>query len=107
MKRQLLTASVLVAMAASMAQAQGADGKTVYDANCKKCHGATGAPAPVMKKKFDKLAAFNAAFFKTRTEEDVVKAIAKGKGDDMKPYGEKLSADEIKAVSKYIRTLGQ
>jgi mono/diheme cytochrome c family protein len=105
MKKQMLVAGLLLA-AASVAGAQGADGKAVYEANCKKCHGAAGVPSAGIKKMNPKIEDLNAAFFAKRTEADLVKQITEGK-DKMKPFKDKLKADEIAAVAKYMRTLGK
>ncbi len=106
MKKQLLALGTLIALSgiANVAMAQGADGKAIYDANCKKCHGATGAPSAGIKKMNPKIETFDAAFFGKRTDADLVKGITEGK-DKMKPFKDKLKADEIAAVAKYIRTL--
>lgn len=93
-----------LAFAASTAAAQGADGKTVYEANCKKCHGVTGKPSDGIKKMNPKIETFDAAFFAKRSDAELVKGITEGKGK-MKPFNDKLKADEIAAVAKYIRTL--
>ena len=104
--KHLLTASLLLAVSASFASAQGVDGKAVYDANCKKCHGATGAPSAAIKKMSPKIATFDAAFFANRTDADLEKQISVGK-DKMKPFKDTLKPDEIAAVAKYIRTLSK
>ena len=57
----LLGIGLLVA-GAQRASAQAADGKAVYDENCKKCHGVIGIPPKNMKAKYEKIATFNAAF---------------------------------------------
>jgi len=106
MKKQLLVLGVLLAASATVASAQGADGKALYEANCKKCHGATGAPSAAIKKMNPKIEAFDAAFFAKRSDADLVKGIAEGK-DKMKPFKDKMKPDEISAVAKYIRTLGK
>lgn len=101
-------APVVVPVAAPSAPAEtSADGRTVYTENCKKCHGATGAPSPVMKKKFDKLAAFDAAFFANRSDDSIVTILTKGKSEGMKSFKDKMSADEMKAVAAYIRTFAK
>jgi mono/diheme cytochrome c family protein len=94
----------LLAASATLASAQ--DGATVYEANCKKCHGATGAPSAAIKKMSPKIATFDAAFFANRNDAEVVKQITVGK-DKMKPFKDKLTPDEIAAVAKYIRTLAK
>jgi mono/diheme cytochrome c family protein len=91
-------------LAVSTAAAQGADGKTLYEAQCKKCHGLTGKPSEGIKKMNPKIEAFDAAFFAKRTDADLVKGIAEGK-DKMKPFKDKMKPEEIAAVAKYIRTL--
>ena len=108
MKTQLLVFGVLFAASGAIASAsaQGADGKAVYDANCKKCHGAAGTPSEAIKKMSPKIAEFNAAFFAKRSDADLEKQITEGK-DKMKPFKDKLKSDEIAAVAKYIRTLGK
>jgi mono/diheme cytochrome c family protein len=101
--RSFFLLGVLAAVSTS-ATAQGADGKAVYEANCKKCHGATGKPSDAIKKMNPKIETLDAAFFAKRTDADLVKQIAEGK-DKMKPFKDKLKADEIAAVAKYMRTL--
>jgi mono/diheme cytochrome c family protein len=104
--RSIFMLGVLAAAISTSAAAQGADGKAVYEANCRKCHGPAGKPSDAIKKMSPKIATFDAAFFEKRTDEDLVKQITEGK-DKMKPFKDKLSADEIAAVAKYIRTLGK
>ena len=101
--RSIFLLGVLAALSTG-ASAQGADGKAAYDANCKKCHGATGKPSDAMKKMYPTIAAFDAAFFAKRTDADLAKQIADGK-NKMKPFKDVLKADEIAAVARYIRTL--
>jgi mono/diheme cytochrome c family protein len=102
--RSFLLVGVLAAAISSAAAAQGADGKAVYEANCKKCHGATGKPSDAIKKMSPKIETFDAAFFANRNDAALIKGITEGK-DKMKPFKDKLSPDEIAAVAKYIRTL--
>ena len=102
--RSVFLFGVLAAALSTSAAAQGADGKAIYDANCKKCHGVTGKPSDAIKKMNPKIETMDAAFFAKRSEADVVKQITEGK-DKMKPFKDKLKTDEIAAVAKYIRTL--
>ena len=104
--RSLFLFGVLAVALTTRAAAQGVDGKTVYDENCKKCHGATGTPVAPMKKKYEKLAAFDAAFFANRSADSVVAILTNGRGDNMKSFKEKLKPEELAAVAKYIRELG-
>ncbi len=85
--------------------AQAPDGKAVFDAHCRKCHGTTGRPTPAMKKLLPELPVWDAAFFDKRSEEDVVAVLLNGKGKNMKPFKELLKPEEMAAVARYIRTL--
>lgn len=104
--KNLITAGLMLAVSASFASAQGANGKAIYDANCKKCHGAAGTPSAAIKRMTPKIATFDAAFFANRTDADLEKQITVGK-DKMKPFKDKLKPDEIASVAKYIRTLSK
>lgn len=107
MKRVILAGLMLAAAGfVSKAGAQAVDGKVVYDANCKKCHGATGVPSKTMVAKSPKLVAFDAAFFAKRSDDSVVKDITNGKGK-MPAYKTKLKPAEIAAVAKYVRTFAK
>src|SRR5450756_2326574 len=80
MKRVVLAGLVFAASGAiSNAGAQTVDAKTVYDANCRKCHGVAGTPPKAMAAKFPKIAAFDAAFFAKRSDDSVVKVLTNGK----------------------------
>lgn len=105
--RSLFLFGVLAAALSTRAAAQGVDGKTLYDENCKKCHGATGTPVAPMKKKYEKLAAFDAAFFAKRSDDSVVAILTQGKGDNMKSFKEKMKPDEMAAVARYIRSFAK
>ncbi len=102
--RYVVAAAVFVLANHAPLQAQGADGKALFESNCKKCHG-TGQPVPAIKKLFPEIPVWDAAFFAARTETDIVATITNGKGKNMKAWREVLKADEIEAIAKYIRTL--
>ena len=93
---------------AGRAAPQAVDGKAVYLKSCKECHGVIGAPTKASLRKYDKIPSFvDAEFFKKRKDSELVEAVEKGKGRDMKGFAEKLSKDEIKAVVDYIHTLAK
>jgi mono/diheme cytochrome c family protein len=107
MKVQVSIVGVLLASGAwSVAHAQAADGKAIYDENCKKCHGVIGNPPKTMKEKYPKIATFNGAFIASRTDDSVVKILTRGKGEDMKSFKDKMTPEEMMAVAKYVRELG-
>lgn len=112
--RAFLFVGILAAAVSSSAAAQ--DGKALYDAQCKKCHGALGTPTKPMATKFPKMLPFNDPTAGTAkgTVADVVSILAKGKGADMKPFGDKLNMDaktknspEMTAVAKYVLELAK
>jgi len=85
---------------------QGVDGKEIYLKSCKECHGVLGAPTKASLRKYDKIPDFtDPAFFKTKKHEELLEAVEKGKGRDMKGFSEKLTKEEIKAVTLYVHTL--
>jgi cytochrome c553 len=104
--RVMLVFIVAFFAGAHRAHAQAPDGKALYEENCKKCHGVIGNPPKTMKAKYPKIATFDEAFVKSRSEDSVVKILTHGKGDDMKPFKDKMTQDEIIAVAKYVRQLG-
>ena len=94
------------APAGTPAARQAVDGKAVYLKSCKECHGVLGAPTKASLRKYDKIQNFtDPEFFKKKQDSELLEAVEKGKGRDMKGFGEKLSKDEIKAVVEYIHTL--
>ena len=94
-----ITALVLALAPALLA---GEDGKAMFDAKCAMCHGKDGVAKPMAKgsKNFN-----DAAFQKEMSADAIVKITAEGKGEKMKPFKDKLSADQIKAIAEYIKTM--
>lgn len=85
---------------------QDVPGKDVYLKSCKDCHGVLGAPTKASLRKYDKIPNFtDPEFFKSKKDAELLEAVEKGKGRDMKGFADKLSKDEIKAVVGYIHTL--
>ncbi len=99
-------ALVAVALFAMSASAQDSEGKTQYDAACKKCHGVRGVPPKAMQAKFPKIAAFDAAFVAKHSKDDIVATLTKGKSDDMKSFKDKLTPAQMAAVAAYVHELG-
>lgn len=102
MKRLVLMLAVLAVMLAPL-HLFAADGAAIYKAKCASCHGATGAGDTGMGKNL-KLRALGSADVQKSSDADLTKVISDGKGK-MPAYKSKLSADEIKAVVTFIRTL--
>jgi mono/diheme cytochrome c family protein len=104
----MTTRYVLGVMAFMLAAAtiQAQDGKTLYEANCKKCHGVIGIPPKTIQKKYEKIPFFNAEFAAKVSDDSIVKVLTKGgKTDDMKSFKDVLSHEEMTAVAKYVREL--
>ena len=90
----------------AVAVVQAVDGKEVYLKTCKECHGVLGAPTKASQRKYDKIPDFTTPdYFKTKKQEELIEAVAKGKGRDMKGFAEKLNKEEITAVVTYLHTL--
>jgi len=96
-----LAALALVAAVAPIASA-AEDGKALYDSKCAMCHGKDGAAKPMAKgsRNFS-----DAEFQKANSAEQITALVEAGK-NKMPAYKEKLSAEQIKAVAEYVKTLG-
>ena len=100
--------SAVAATRSAARAAQAPDGKEIYLANCKQCHGVIGAPTKAAQGKYEHIASFtDASFFTARTEDSVVTVLKNGKGRDMKSFKDKLSEVEMHAAAQYIRTLAK
>lgn len=79
------------------------DGKALYGSKCAMCHGADG----VAKKMGAGAKHFNdAAWAKAETSVGIVKIITDGKGK-MKGLGDKVTAEQAKAIADYTLTLAK
>jgi mono/diheme cytochrome c family protein len=94
----------LAALSLAVGPAMAAeDGKALYGSKCAMCHGNAG----VAGKMGAGARNFNdAAFKKAVTADDIVKIVHDGKGK-MKGLGDKLTADQAKAVADYVLTLAK
>ncbi len=107
MKTYVLLATFCFSLGAASAVAAQApsalDGKTIFEANCKVCHGASGVPSAAMVKVLG-VPTFTAALFSRFTEDSVLTVLRKGRGK-MKPMTDKLTPDQMTIVAKYIRQM--
>ncbi len=101
----LIAVGVLAAALSIGSPRQAPDGKAIFDAHCKKCHGPTGKPSAAMKKLLPELPVWDASFFAQRSDDQIVQVLINGKGKNMKPVRDVLKPEEMLAVAKYIRTL--
>lgn|SRR5690348_6473591 len=101
----LAAALSLTAASAVRARAQAADAQSLYNDNCRKCHGVKGTPPKTMKEKFPKIATFDEAFVAGHSQDSIVKILTKGKNEDMKSFKDKLTPEQMADVAKYVRSL--
>ncbi len=102
MKRQVTTAMVLCFVVILATPLFAADGAALYKANCNTCHGPTGAgdtPAGKMMK----AKPLGGADVQKLSDAEITATITNGK-NKMPKFGQKLSAEEIKALVAYVRT---
>lgn len=104
MKKIIVIASLLALPLALSA----ADGKTVYEKDCAKCHGSDGKGETKMGKKYGAKDYTDPKVQAAVTDEAAIKAVKEGLKDKegkqvMKP-AEGTSDEEIKAVVAYMRT---
>ena len=100
----LITASVIISAGSALA----ADGKSLFETNCAKCHGAEGKGDTKMGMRAGCKDFTDAKYQAGLTDEKMADAIKNGikEGDKtkMKSFGDVLSADDIKALVAYVRS---
>jgi cytochrome c6 len=104
-KLMILAAAMSVAFALS---AKAADANENWSSHCAKCHGADGKGETKMGKKAGCKDYTSAAVQAAMKDDAAFKAVKEGLKVDgkevMKPFGEKLSDEEIKALIAHMRT---
>jgi mono/diheme cytochrome c family protein len=95
----LAAAGSPAAAQASKAQGKAPAAKELYVSNCQMCHGPDGKAAiPAMS--------FVGRKWRTKTHAEAVKTITEGvPGTVMMPFKGKLTAAEISALARYVRSL--
>ena len=101
-----LMALPVIAAAQAPAASSEPDGAALYRQNCKSCHGAKGVPPEKMMTLYPTLKTLaDSAEQAHLTEQAIVTVLKNGKGKDMKPFGDRLSAAEMTAIAKFVKTL--
>jgi mono/diheme cytochrome c family protein len=103
---RLLACAALFTCAAPALAAQAPDGQALYREHCKECHGAAGRPTKQARDKYKDVKTLDAAFLNARSDDSLLAVLKHGAkdGKEMKSFKEKLSAEEMAAVVKYVRT---
>lgn len=108
MKTNMLKTTVVAALSLAASLAMAGDPKELWDKNCASCHGKDGKGDTKMGKKAGVKDYTDAAFQSGYNEEKGAKAIKEGVKADgkevMKPYAEKLSDADIKALAAYVKS---
>ena len=78
--------------------------RAVFEKNCKRCHGETGSGGPVKLEDGTRLKvpSLREGHALRHPDSDFVKQITKG-GDGMPAFGDKLKADDIDGLIRFIR----
>ena len=102
----ILTAASLVL--GSLTGFAGVDAKAVWDKQCKKCHGDTGAGDTALGKKLGIKDYTKADSLKDLTDDQLFAMTKDGvEGTKMAGYGKKISDEEIKALVAYMRGMAK
>lgn len=112
MKVALAVVSGLMALVATAsrgaAQQAPADGAALYARQCAGCHGAAGVPNPAMVRSLGAIPDFTDARGVTAQPDSVLQAVvAAGKGRNMPTYRSRLTAEQIRVVVSYVKTLSR
>ena len=102
MKLFASAAILAVITATSLAAADAANGKTIYDRSCKGCHGADGTPNPAMAKAMS-IPDLKSSEVQSLSDADIKNVIANGKGK-MRPI-KSVSGTGADDVASYIHSL--
>ena len=105
-------ASIAAALALTAGVAYAAEPADNWSHLCASCHGKDGAGHTKAGKKLEVKDLTDGAYQKTFKDDDAFGALKNGmKSADgtekMKPFADKLSDDEIKAMVAYVRTLAK
>ena len=100
-------AALPAAAAAQAAAASEPDGAALYRQQCRSCHGARGVPPARMLTLYPTLKTLADSSEQAHlTEASIINVLQHGKGKDMKPFADKMSAAEMAAVAKFVKSLG-
>ena len=94
---------------ASAGIASAGDASALWNQHCASCHGKDGSGSTMMGKKLSvkdyRDAKVQAAFSDGEAERAIKEGVKTNGKQTMKPFGEKLSDADVKALVAYIRSL--
>ena len=108
MKIKTKTALFIAPIILYTSGAFAAEAAANWNQHCASCHGKDGSGNTMMGKKLgvkNYTTAEGQKFSDADAEKAITEGIKDGGKDKMKPYKDKLSVDEIKALITYIRSL--
>lgn len=93
-------------VAAQAPTASPPDGAALYRQHCRNCHGSRGKPTQRMQGLYPEIKSLaDSATMAGLGADSIVTVLVKGMGKDMKPFGEKMTREEMRAVAEYVLTL--
>ena len=102
------TMSLIAALVLSAWTVRAADTAALYEKHCLKCHGADGKGETKMGKKAGVKDYTDPKVSEAIKDDQAFKSVKEGMKDGdkelMKPFAEKLTDDEIKALIAYVKT---
>ena len=101
----LLAASTLVFLAKAVSAVPQKSAEDTFNRKCAICHAKDGSGNTPRGKKYS--VKDIRTTIKKDSEEQMVEIVEKGKGANMDAFGDELSADEIKALVEYYRSLAK
>lgn len=108
--KMVVTMAVLALLApfGAVRAQQTTDAAQLYARNCASCHGANGAPNPVMARSLGAIPDFTDPRVVVALPDSVlINAVTAGKGRNMPAYRGRLTADQIRALVAHVRTLSR
>ena len=81
-----------------------ADGKALYESNCKHCHGAKGEGDGKVADKFPGVANLKGPAYLAITEAHIFHVITRGAGL-MQPHGSQINPEDRWKIARYVKTL--
>jgi mono/diheme cytochrome c family protein len=107
MKRKVTLS--IVSLTASACISLGGDASALWSQHCASCHGKDGSGSTMMGKKLSvkdyRDATVQAAFSDSEAEKAIIEGVKTDGKQTMKPFKDKLSAADAKALVAYIRSL--